>query len=127
MRSAEEKLRAARATFGASSCHLLRVHSGTDGAGREVPWADLISAPLSGGGAGEPLERPAAPSEARPDPLCFRCQASGGHVRMHDVHARTWTSMRSEGLPRTDASSASTSADEMDASCVGQCLSKAAR
>ncbi len=69
MRSVEEKLRAARATFGASSCHLLDVHSGADGAGREVPWADLIGAPLPGGGAGELVERPAAPAEARPVPL----------------------------------------------------------
>ena len=66
MCSAEEKLRAARATFGASSCHLLRVHGGADSAGRDVPWADLIGAPLPGGGAGEAPDKPPVPTEARP-------------------------------------------------------------
>ena len=63
--SAEEKLKAARATFGASSCHLLCVNSGGDAAGRDVPWADFIGAPLAGGGAGEAPERPPTPPEAR--------------------------------------------------------------
>ena len=87
MRSAEEKLRAARATFGASSCHMLRVHSGADGAGRGVPWADLIGTPLPGGGAGEPLERPAAPAEARPVAHCdLDGSPAGALACVDDIH-----------------------------------------
>ena len=66
LRSAEDKLRAARATFGASSCHLLRIHGGGgDDAGAAVPWEQFIDPPMPDGGAGEPTERPPVPAQAR--------------------------------------------------------------
>ena len=47
-----------RATFGASSCHLLRINTSggpEQRVGYDGQWSRHIRAPLPGGGAGEPV------------------------------------------------------------------------